>query len=96
MTNFWKAVADGLREDAASRERPAEPGDFRFEIEDLSLDPEFDDYEGGRYSVRVIDDQGLVLERFRTDDPGSEVEAAREAQCIPFEERMQMYAERGW
>lgn len=40
--------------------------------------------------------EGEVLESFTTDDPYGAVEAAREAQTIPFEERMATYAERGW
>lgn len=66
--------------------------DFRFIIETMP-EPEL----GATYMVTVVaHGSGRQLERFTTDHPYDEVEAAREAQAIPFEERMDMYAERGW
>lgn len=70
--------------------------DFRFEIvandepscnADLYFIAMFEMFDG--------EDTGTV-ERWTCEDPGAAVEAAREAQMYTFEERMDMYAERGW
>ena len=71
--------------------RPADPGDFRFEITQIE-EPEM----GCTHLVTMIDDQGKVIEQFTTDDPGGAVESAREAQEFTLEDRFEMYAERGW
>ena len=70
---------------------PADPGDFRFEIIEIE-EPEM----GCTHLVIQIDDQGEEIERFTTDNPYGAVEAAREAQAFTLEERLDMYAERGW
>jgi len=82
----------------------ATENDFRFHIEEI----EDDDF---RYRVTVTElvfhpagpdfpfstwKEGEILEVFVTNSPYDEVEAAREVQCIPMEERWAMYAERGW
>jgi hypothetical protein len=84
--------------------RPAD--DFRFEIVALE-EPEM----GCTHRVTVIELRieepgpvwpcetlvdGEVIESFTTDDPYGAVEAAREAQAYTLEERLAMYAERGW
>lgn len=67
--------------------------DFRFEI---TRNPEPDD-PSTLYFVEVFAvPSGERLESFTTSDPYGAVEAAREAQAIPFEERMALYADRGW
>jgi len=66
--------------------------DFRFEITEVP-EPEM----GCTHLVVVIEHgTEIELERFTTDNPWGAVEAAREAQAIPLEERLDMYAERGW
>ena len=65
--------------------RPADPGDFRFEIT-LLEEPD----PGCTHLVVMIGDQGEVLERFTTDNPYGAVEAAREAQEFTLEERLDM------
>ena len=70
--------------------RPAEPGDFRFEI--LALpEPEM----CCTHLVVMIDDEGEEIERFTTDDPYGAVEAARYCQAVPLEQRWAEDAEAG-
>lgn len=64
--------------------------DFRFDITALP-EPEL----GATHIVLVIaHGSGRVLERHITDDPYGLVEAAREAQAIPYEERLEMQLQR--
>lgn len=72
------------------RERPADPGDFRF---DIQLNPEPDD-PSNLYFVRMIDDRGKVVDSYTSDDPYAAVEAFRETQIYSLEERWEMRAER--
>lgn len=65
--------------------------DFRFEIYP------WDEPEMGctHTLVQIATPSQIEVERFTTDDPYGNIEAAREAQAIPFEERMAIYADRG-
>jgi hypothetical protein len=57
------------------RERPADVGDFRFEITAWD-EPEM----GCTHTVRMIDDHGAVVEHYTTDDPYGHVEQFRQFQ----------------
>lgn len=75
---------------------PADPGDVRFEI--TSIIEETDDPQMATL-VETIDDRGTVIasDVFAAwDDPYLMIEAAREAQTVPLEDRLAMYSERGW
>lgn len=67
--------------------------DFRFEI---TRNPEPDDPASMYFVAIYATPSQQVTERYTTDRPYDDVAAAREAQAIPFEERMALYAERGW
>jgi len=62
--------------------RPADKGDFRFEITALE-EPEM----GATHVVEMVDDRGHVVENYTTDDPYGHVAQFRECQATPFEER---------
>jgi hypothetical protein len=68
------------------RERPAEPGDVRFEVTALP-EPEL----GATHCVRMIDEHGVEVERHITDNPYGIVEAFREAQEYSLEERLEPF-----
>jgi len=82
--------ADLLAGRYETRERPADPGDYRF---DIKPNPEPDD-PSNLYFVRVINDQGEVVAAHYAQDPYAEVEAFRETQIYSLEERWEMQAER--
>lgn len=84
-----------------------EPHDFRF---DIVLNPEPDSASDLYFITQialviappdetwpcetVVD--GPVIDSWTCEDPYAAVEAAREAQAYTLEERMDIYAERGW
>lgn len=83
----WAAYCAGLGED---RLRPAEPGDFRFDIGERD--------EDGYCRVLMIDDRGAVASSDYTDLPYEMVEAFRISQRHPYggpdhDERLHMDAE---
>jgi len=74
---------------------PADKGDFRFEVIDT---PETED-PFMQVLVLTIDDQGAEIGRdiySSRSEAFDMIEAAREAQAFTLEERLDMYAERGW
>lgn len=74
--------ADYYAGNTVPRERPADPGDFRFDI--FAWDePEM----GCTHTVRMIDEHGVIVEQYTTDDPYGHVEQFREYQDSTFEER---------
>jgi hypothetical protein len=81
----WNDYNEGRGE---IRERPAEPGDYRFDIGPMD--------EDGYQTVLMIDDKGVVVSRDYTTDPYGMVEAFREYQAMPdMEERLEYYRSRG-
>lgn len=67
--------------------------DFRYEI---TPNPEPSEPADLFFVRRIATPSQKVIESFTTDDPYRDVEAAREVQNIPMEERWDMYAERGY
>lgn len=80
----WQDYCDGKGEE---RERPADPDDFRFEI---MRNPEPDD-NAHLYLVKQIDDKGVVVDSFYSEDGYAYVEAFRESQEYTLEERLGPY-----
>jgi len=79
-TTDWEDYCAGRSE---PRERPAEPGDFRFDIGPKD--------EDGYCRVEMIDDKGNVVSSDYTDNPYGMVEAFRESQAHSFEELYEPY-----
>lgn len=86
-------VKFGAMQSTATEEAQVPDTDFRFEI---TVNPEPDDPSTTHFVEVFGVPSGERLEAFTTGDPYGAVEAAREAQAIPFEERMALYADRGW
>jgi hypothetical protein len=78
------------------RHEPADPGDVRFEVSDIGAETE-DSFM--QVLVLTVDDRGEVVGRdvFPSHSEAFDmIEACREVQAVPLEERFAMYAERGW
>lgn len=74
---------------------PLHEMDFRYEIvRNPEPDQPSDLFFVTVHETRDGEDTGVVLERFSTDDPYRDVEAARYAQAVPLEQRWAEDAER--
>lgn len=83
-------------QDSSTHRAPADKGDVRFEI--VSIIEETDDPYMS-VLVETIDDTGTIVDRnvFASEHEAyNMIEAHREAQAFTLEERLDMYAERGW
>ncbi len=80
----WQDYCSGNTE---TRERPALEGDFRFNV---TRNPEPDD-NAHLYLVEMIDDKGIVVESFYSEDGFAAVESFRESQNYTLEERLGPY-----
>lgn len=94
----WATAAETLDQFIAttSTYAPADPGDFRFDIIDIGAETE-DPFM--QVLVLSIDDTGEAFARdiySSRSEAFDMIEAAREAQAFSLEERLDMYADRGW
>lgn len=67
--------------------------DVRFEV---VRNPEPDDAASTHWLGMYSHHTGELIESHITGDPYGFIEAFREVQCIPLEERLDMYAARGF